>query len=113
MSVIALRPHYAEAQIVTGGYYDSNGDFTQGQKSLMYLGECRCENNSRGSFVTLFSGEESIKYTYSYLVVLSKDCPEVTRGQKICIKDKTTNEVIVEMECADFKRGQLISRIWL
>lgn len=98
---------------MSDGYYDSNGDFVQGQSSWSDLGECRCEDNSSGSYVTLMSGEESIKYVYSYLIVLSKDCPEVARGQKICIKDKATDKTIAEMACADFKRGQLISRIWL
>lgn len=113
MSVIVHRPHYATVKNISEGYYDINGDYVHGETSWSSLGECRCENNSNGSFVTLMSGEESVKYTFSYLVILSKDCPNVARGQVVCIKDKITDETIASMPCADFKRGQLISRIWL
>lgn len=89
---------------------DANGDWVQGSETdFKTVSYCRDEPNDSGKTIT---GAEGEQITFSSIIQLPEDCPEIKRGEKIRILNES-GEIILEGSALRFKRYRKNSRLWV
>lgn len=108
--MIDFRPHTLDLKVTGVGRYDSTGKYLGDGAVKVTLGiPCRYEPNGRAKSIAL---EDGSLYTYSYMVYLDTDCPEISYGDEIELFDQLGQSRGV-FTAHGFHRGQLNSKLWL
>lgn len=105
--MINRRPHLLTYYTIGEGYEDSNGDYHEGEAQS---GSYPCQAVPSGAANTI-SFEDGIVQTYTYLVILPKNCRKFVVGEKVKLQLEggTTSEHKVK----GFHRYQMQSKLWL
>lgn len=107
--MVDFRPHTLTLIVTLPGSYDSTGGFTPGEKKVTDGVPCRYEPNGRAKSIAL---EDGSLYTYSYMVYLDTDCPEISFGDEIELFDQYGSSK-GKFTAHGFHRGQLNSKLWV
>lgn len=107
--MVDFRPHTLTLTIDLPGVYDANGTYMVGDKKVIEGIGCRYEPNGRAKSIAL---EDGSLYTYSYMVYLDVDCPEISFGDEVELFDQS-GVSRGKFTVHGFHRGQLNSKLWL
>lgn len=107
--MVSFRPHTLRIR-TTGGHYDANRDWIEGESSYSDPIPCRYEPNGQARTITLTDGSA---YRYSYMVYLNVNPALVIRYGDWIELTSQDGVVIGEYEVKGFHRGQLDMKVWV
>lgn len=108
--MVDFRPHTIDLVVTDVGRYDSTGKYLGEGAVKTFLGiRCRYEPNGRAKSIAL---EDGSLYTYSYMVYLDVDCPEISFGDEVELFDQS-GVSRGKFTSHGFHRGQLNAKLWL
>lgn len=107
--MISFRPHTLTLTVSGHGYQREDGVYVPGKDVVISGIPCRYEPNGRAATIAL---EDGTIYTYSYMVYLGVDCPEISFGDTVELFNQKGG-TIGQFTCHGFHRGQLNSRLWV
>lgn len=107
--MVEFRPHTLTLSVSLPGSYDSSGRFTNGGERTTKGIPCRFEPNGRANTIAL---EDGTIYTYSYMVYMDVDCPEISFGDVVELFDQS-GQSNGRFTAHGFHRGQLNSKLWV
>lgn len=107
--MVDFRPHTLDLIVSLPGCYDATGQYIEGRKNVVKGIVCRYEPNGRARSIAL---EDGSLYTYSYMVYLDTDCPEISFGDEVELFDQS-GASRGKFTSHGFHRGQLNSKLWL
>lgn len=107
--MVDFRPHTLDLSVALPGSYDSTGSYIDGGRRETRGIACRFEPNGMAKSIAL---EDGSLYTYSYMVYLDTDCPEISFGDEVELFDQY-GASRGRFTAHGFHRGQLNSKLWL
>ena len=107
--MVDFRPHTLNHIVSLPGSYDATGQYIEGEKVVNEGIECRYEPNGKARSIAI---EDGSLYTYSYMVYLDGDCPEISFGDEVELFDQF-GKSRGKFTAHGFHRGQLNSKLWL
>lgn len=107
--MIDFRPHNLTLKVSLPGSYTESGKYIAGEERIIAGIPCRYEPNGRANTIAL---EDGSVYTYSYMVYLDVDCPEISYGDEVELFDQSGSSK-GKFTSHGFHRGQLNARLWL
>lgn len=90
---------------------DENGYWTEEDRTIVFLSECREESDGRGTEFQVAGGEY---HKATSVIQCPKGCPKVDKGTKIFVaNDRECADVRISGICLNFDPAQLHSRLWV
>ncbi len=108
---IKQYPHYLFQVVASESTQDENGNFTNSEISLVFVGRCREETAGKGA--ELHTGGGTFM-KYSSLIQLPRGTSYIKEGAEVLVcNDREGESIRIKGSVLKFDQGQLHSRLWL